>query len=54
MPTPVGPTARDPDDPDQWDWGAFEDTRPQHTRVRRVLVAVVVLALVALLVVSIL
>jgi hypothetical protein len=56
MPTPVGPTPADPDDPDGWDWGEDdeEEFRPRHPLLRLVVVSTIVLGLVLLLLVSVL
>jgi hypothetical protein len=55
MPTPVGPVPSDPDDPDTWDWGEFEDERHRRKPLWQVgLVVVVVFGLVLLLIVNIL
>ena len=55
MPTPVGPVPPDPNDPDLWDWGEFnDDTHPRRRPWHLVLVGIVVLGLVLLLVVNIL
>jgi hypothetical protein len=52
MPTPVGPVAPDPDDPDLWDWD--DDRGPRRHLMRLVLVGFMVLALVLLVVISVL
>jgi hypothetical protein len=55
MPTPVGPVAPDPDDPDTWDWGEFPDSGSGRKPLWQVaLVTVVVSGLVLLLIVNIL
>lgn len=55
MPTPVGPVPPNPDDPDTWYWGEFEDERDRRKPLWQiVLVLVVVFGLVLLLIVNIL
>jgi hypothetical protein len=53
VPTPVGPAARDPSDPDLWDWGEDDDSRPRRHPWRAALVALLVLSLVLLLLISV-
>ena len=45
----MGPAPRDPNDPDLWDWGEDDDSRPRRHPWRAVLAAVIVLSLVLLL-----
>lgn len=58
MATPVGPVDRDPNDPDNWDFGDDEDELEEPTAVRypmrAMLAAVLVLVLVAMVIVSVL
>jgi hypothetical protein len=55
MPTPVGPVAPDPDDPDSWDWGEDDGDFPRRRQPWRLfVVGIIVLGLVLLLVVSVL
>jgi hypothetical protein len=55
MPTPVGPTSPDPDDPDSWEWEDVWDSSPSRRQVwRLVVVGVVVVGLVLLLLASVL
>lgn len=42
MPTPVGPTPRDPNDPDFWDWEAPDDVRLPARRPLGAVIAVLV------------
>jgi hypothetical protein len=47
MPTPVGSVPPDPNDPDLWDWGEFnDDNHPRRRLWHLVLVGIVVLGLV--------
>lgn len=55
MPTPVGPVAPDPDDPDLWDWGeGDDDLQPRPRLLRTVVVGIVVIGLILLLFIGIL
>jgi hypothetical protein len=49
----MGPAARDPSDPDLWDWGEDDDSRPRRHPWRAALVALLVLSLVLLLLISV-
>ena len=56
MATPVGPAERDPNDPDNWDFGDAEEEFEEPTAVRypmrAILAAVLVLVLVVMVIVS--
>jgi hypothetical protein len=55
MPTPVGPAAPDPNDPDLWDWDEnVDDFRPSRHPWRASVAVLVVLLLVLLLLASVL
>ena len=55
MPTPVGAAPRDPNDPDNWDWGDTDDddvVGPGFGWPLRLVALVIVIALVALFVLA--
>jgi hypothetical protein len=55
MATPVGPAPRDPNDPDFWDWGEYDDgIRSRRRPLQLIVIGIIVLTMVLLLVVNLL